>query len=91
MKNKNEEVQKFINELNESRNYVKNLEIPKVMNQINSYTKNNITEHDLEIVQLNNPEKNEKRISEINKISTELNENQLENEEYLEKVILVQI
>ena len=30
------------------------------MNQINSYTKNNITEHDLEIVQLNNPEKNEK-------------------------------
>ena len=77
---KNDEVQKFINELNESRNYVKNLEIPKVMNQINSYTKNNITEHDLEIVQLNNPEKNEKRISEINKISTELNE--LENEEY---------
>lgn len=57
------------------------------MNQINSYTKNNITEHDLEIVQLNNPEKNEKRISEINKISTELNENQLENEEYLEKVL----
>ena len=61
------------------------------MNQINSYTKNNITEHDLEIVQLNNPEKNEKRISETNKTSTELNENQLENEEYLEKVILVQI
>ena len=68
LKKKNDEVQKFINELNESRNYVKNLEIPKVMNQINSYTKNNITEHDLEIVQLNNPEKNEKRISEINKI-----------------------
>ncbi len=40
---KNDEVQKFINELNESRNYVKNLEIPKVMNQMNSYTKNNIT------------------------------------------------
>ena len=79
---KNDEVQKFINELNESRNYVKNLEIPKVMNQINSYTKNNITEHDLEIVQLNNQDKNEKRISEINKISTELNENQLKNEEF---------
>ena len=44
---------------------------------MNSYTKNNITEHDLE--------KNEKRISEINKISTELNE--LENEEYLKKLL----
>ena len=77
----------ILKEKEESKNYIQKLDLKKTNEKINTFTGTNITKHDLEIVQLNNPEKNKKRIKEIKNITSDLNNKQLSNKEYMEKVL----
>ena len=81
------EVLDYLNDIEKSKDFVDKLEVPQVFKKIKSFTSNKITKHDLEVVQLNNSENDKKRKEKIKKIASNLNNNQLTNEEYLDNVL----
>ena len=81
--NKKEEI---INENKKSKEFVSKLDVPKEINKISQIITTSITQHDLEIVQLNNPKKEVERQKEIETITNNLLNSKMTQREYIENV-----
>lgn len=81
------ETLKYLNDIEKSRDFVDKLEVSKVFEKMKLFTNNEITKNVLEVVQLNNPEKEEQRKEEIKNLVSQLNNNELTNKEYTENVL----
>ena len=81
--NKKEEI---IDENIKSKEYVSKLDVPKEIEKISKIMTTSITKHDLEIVQLNNPKKEEERQKEIERISEALLNSKMTQTTYIENV-----
>ncbi len=62
------------------------LDVPKEINKISQIITTSITQHDLEIVQLNNPKKEVERQKEIETITNNLLNSKMTQREYIENV-----
>ena len=83
------EILKYLNDIEKSKDFVDKLEVVKVIEKMQLFTKINITKSDLEVVQLNNPEKDKKRKEQIKNIASDLNNNKLTNSQYLDNVLIL--
>ena len=81
--NKKEEI---IDENIKSKEYVSKLDVPKEIEKITKIITTSITKHDLEVVQLNNPKKEEERQKEIETISENLLNSKMTQITYIENV-----
>ena len=81
--NKKEEI---IDENKKSKEFVSQLDVPKEIDKISQIITTSITQHDLEIVQLNNPKKEEERQKEIETITENLLNSKMTQTEYIENV-----
>jgi hypothetical protein len=81
--NKKEEI---IDENIKSKEYVSKLDVPKEIEKITKIITTSITKHDLEVVQLNNPKKEEERQKEIERISENLLNSKRVPTTYIENV-----
>ncbi len=81
--NKKEEI---INENKKSKEFVSKIDVPKEINKISQIITTSITQHDLEIVQLNNPKKEVERQKEIETITNNLLNSKMTQREYIENV-----
>ena len=81
--NKKEEI---IEEKIKSKEYVSKLDVPKEIEKITKIITTSITKHDLEVVQLNNPKKEEERQKEIETISENLLNSKMTQITYIENV-----
>ena len=81
--NKKEEI---IDENIKSKEYVSKLDVPKEIEKISKIITTAITKHDLEVVQLNNPKKEEERKKEIDIIIDNLLNSKMTQTTYIENV-----
>ena len=81
--NKKEEI---IDENIKSKEYVSKLDVPKEIEKISKIITTSITKHDLEVVQLNNPKKEEERKKEIEIIIDNLLNSKMTQTTYIENV-----
>ena len=81
--NKTKEI---IEENKKSEEYISNLDVPKEIEKMSKILTSEITKHDLEIVQLNNPNKEEERKKEIETITENLLNIEMTETEYIENV-----
>lgn len=89
IKEKKEKILKEINSLIEnnkkSKEYVKKIDKSN-KEKLFDFTGKKFTDHELELVNLHNPEKEEERKIEIKKISSQLKNQKLSNDEFFEKI-----
>ena len=89
IKEKKEKILKEINSLIEnnkkSKEYVKEIDKSN-KEKLFDFTGKKFTDHELELVDLHNPEKEEERKIEIKKISSQLKNQKLSNDEFFEKI-----
>ena len=81
------EAVQLLDDLKESHDFLEQLKLTEITTQIQTFTGQIITRQELEIIQLNNPKKEEQRKEEIDNIISQLNNNELTNEEYTENVL----
>ena len=81
------EAVQLLDDLKESHDFLEQLKLSEITTQIQTFTGQIITRQELEIIQLNNPKKEEQRKEEIDNIISQLNNNELTNEEYTENVL----
>ena len=85
-KDKSSIIKKFLKESEESKEFVKKLDIPSTINKIKKFTGIEIDKHKLEIVQLNNKEKQKERKEIILNISNNLKQCKINPKEYTESL-----
>ena len=76
----------IIVENKKSKEYVSKIDVSKEIAKISKIMTTSITKHDLEIVQLNNPKKEEERKKEIKRISENLLNTKMNQITYIETV-----